>query len=221
MTDPTTADRHTCHNQKAAAGPAWQCPRCSLPPAHQTTLRDRIAEAALAAVEAALGDTLVPAARAEALAGVVAVLPAPADRAAVIREIADEIAGIDFHPNARARSLDIAAGLARRLRRVADETATTETQAALVYVGGCTCAPGPEGQHEGHCGYVPDDTTVADTLPAWLNQRFDPRGPDWEQLDEDDRMYWEHQARAVRRAVARGGFKQPAAGAQQDGADRG
>ncbi|MFG6295544.1 hypothetical protein, partial [Streptomyces rochei] len=35
-----------------------------------------------------------------------------------------------FHPNARARSLDIAAGLARRLRRRADETATTETQAA-------------------------------------------------------------------------------------------
>lgn len=45
----------------------------------------------------------------------------PADRAAVLREAADEIAGIDFHPNARARSLDIAAGLARRLRRLADE----------------------------------------------------------------------------------------------------
>lgn len=51
------------------------------------------------------------------------------DRAAILREIADEIAGIDFHPNARARSLDIAAGFARRLRRMADETATTETQA--------------------------------------------------------------------------------------------
>lgn len=46
-----------------------------------------------------------------------------------------------------------------------------------------------------------------DTLPAWLNQRFDPRGPDWDQLGDDDRSYWEHQARAVRRAVARGGFK--------------
>lgn len=52
------------------------------------------------------------------------------------------------------------------------------------------------------------DTT--DTLPAWLAQRFDPRGADWEQLGDDDRAYWEHQARAVRRAVARGGFKAPA-----------
>ncbi|MFD8839809.1 hypothetical protein [Streptomyces griseofuscus] len=49
----------------------------------------------------------------------------------------------------------------------------------------------------------------ADTLPAWLLQRFDPRSPDWEQLSDDDRAYWEHQARAVRRAVARGGFKAP------------
>jgi hypothetical protein len=58
---------------------------------------------------------------------VLAVLPAPVDRAAVLRDAADEIAGIDFHPNARARSLDIAAGLARRLRCMADETAATET----------------------------------------------------------------------------------------------
>ncbi|MEV3947003.1 hypothetical protein AB0K57_04975 [Streptomyces halstedii] len=49
--------------------------------------------------------------------------PAPADRAAVLREAADEIAGIDFHPNARARSLDIATGLAHRLRRLAGEAA--------------------------------------------------------------------------------------------------
>lgn len=59
-----------------------------------------------------------------------------------------------------------------------------------------------------------------DTLPAWLHQRFDPRGPDWDQLDEDDRSYWEHQARAVRRAVARGGFKSTpvkSAGPDSDG----
>ncbi|MEU0354915.1 ParB N-terminal domain-containing protein, partial [Streptomyces cyaneofuscatus] len=49
--------------------------------------------------------------------------PAPADRATVLREAADQIAGIDFHPNARARSLDIAAGLAHRLRALADEAA--------------------------------------------------------------------------------------------------
>ncbi|MEU5742008.1 hypothetical protein ABZ784_28955 [Streptomyces tendae] len=48
MTDPTT-DRHTCSDRKAAAGPAWECPRCSaasavsLPPAEQTALRDRAA----------------------------------------------------------------------------------------------------------------------------------------------------------------------------------
>lgn len=46
-----------------------------------------------------------------------------------------------------------------------------------------------------------------DTLPAWLYQRFMAGGVDWENLDDGDRAYWEHQARAVRRAVARGGFK--------------
>ncbi|WP_371099893.1 hypothetical protein [Streptomyces sp. PU_AKi4] len=52
----------------------------------------RIAEAALAAVEAALGDTLLPAAREEALAGIVAVLP-PADRTPTIPPQADTAAG--------------------------------------------------------------------------------------------------------------------------------
>ncbi|MFD9004453.1 hypothetical protein ACFV0T_26430 [Streptomyces sp. NPDC059582] len=46
-----------------------------------------------------------------------------------------------------------------------------------------------------------------DTLPAWLRQRFTASGVDWENLDDAERSYWEHQARAVRRAVARGGFK--------------
>lgn len=27
----------------------------------------------------------------------------------------------------------------------------------LAYIGDCTCATGPGGQHEGHCGYVPVD----------------------------------------------------------------
>ncbi|MFJ8929290.1 hypothetical protein ACIRLA_22195 [Streptomyces sp. NPDC102364] len=49
-------------------------------PADQN-LRDRIAQAALHVVEAALGDTLTPSARGEALAGIAAVLPAPADEA--------------------------------------------------------------------------------------------------------------------------------------------
>lgn len=49
----------------------------------------------------------------------------------------------------------------------------------------------------------------ADTLPAWLYSRFMAglSGVGWDNLDADDRAYWEHQARAVRRAVARGGFK--------------
>ncbi|WP_432185442.1 hypothetical protein [Streptomyces tendae] len=47
MTDQTT-DRHTCHNQKAAAGPAWQCPHCSatppvpLPPVVQSPIREQL-----------------------------------------------------------------------------------------------------------------------------------------------------------------------------------
>ncbi|MFE3657213.1 hypothetical protein [Streptomyces sp. NPDC059165] len=40
-------------------------------------------------------------------------------RAAALIEAAEEIEGIDFHPNARVRSLEIAQGLARRLRRLA------------------------------------------------------------------------------------------------------
>lgn len=49
----------------------------------------------------------------------------------------------------------------------------------------------------------------ADTLPAWLYQRFAViHGcPPWDTLTDSDRAYWEHQAAAVRRAVARGGFK--------------
>ncbi|MGW2384444.1 hypothetical protein [Streptomyces sp. NPDC001658] len=52
-----------------------------------------------------------------------------------------------------------------------------------------------------------DEPTAEDTLPAWLARRFDPRGADWDGMSDDDRAYWAHQAAAVRRAVARGGFK--------------
>lgn len=59
----------------------------------------------------------------------------------------------------------------------------------------------------------------ADTLPQWLCQRyrryafpFDKRT--WEQLPDDDRAYWAHEAAAVRRAVARDGFKAPTGGEQ-------
>jgi hypothetical protein len=51
-------------------------------------------------------------------------------------------------------------------------------------------------------------SAAADTLPAWLYWRFTgPDAPTWATLAANDRSYWEHQARAVRRAVARGGFK--------------
>ncbi|MFF1916181.1 hypothetical protein ACFVYE_32260 [Streptomyces sp. NPDC058239] len=53
------------------------------------------------------------------------------------------------------------------------------------------------------------DQQDADTLPAWLHWRFGKHGQRWETLTDDDRSHWEHQARAVRRAVARGGFKRP------------
>jgi hypothetical protein len=50
---------------------------------------------------------------------------------------------------------------------------------------------------------------ATDTLPEWLYQRFAVihGAPTWDQATDSDRAYWEHQARAVRRAVARGGFK--------------
>lgn len=55
----------------------------------------------------------------------------------------------------------------------------------------------------------PTADATPDTLPAWLYQRFAVihGAPPWDRLTDSDRSYWEHQARAVRRAVARGGFK--------------
>jgi hypothetical protein len=55
-----------------------------------------------------------------------------------------------------------------------------------------------------------DDTVkpTADTLPAWLYQRFAVGHIlPFETMGEADWTYWEHEAAAVRRAVARGGFK--------------
>lgn len=51
--------------------------------------------------------------------------------------------------------------------------------------------------------------TGEDTLPQWLQQRFRYVNvpDDWEALGEVERLYWQHEADAVRRAVARNGFK--------------
>lgn len=71
----------------------------------------------------------------------------------------------------------------------------------------------PEDNHD--ASPVPADPDMKpdteDTLPQWLYQRYvpaDERVP-WENLSEEDRSYWEHHAAATRRAVARGGFKDP------------
>lgn len=50
-----------------------------------------------------------------------------------------------------------------------------------------------------------------DTFPQWLRWRFGEHAPEWERLDEADQTFWEHEAAAVRRAVARGGFKREGA----------
>lgn len=56
-------------------------------------------------------------------------------------------------------------------------------------------------------GIIDATTPRSDTFPAWLARRMDPRGPKWDAMSDDDRSYWEHEARAVQRAVARDGFK--------------
>jgi hypothetical protein len=53
-----------------------------------------------------------------------------------------------------------------------------------------------------------------DTLPQWLYQRFACPGQPtariaWDLLEDNIRSYWKHTAAAVRRAVARDGFKEP------------
>lgn len=60
--------------------------------------------------------------------------------------------------------------------------------------------------------YEPVTEPAEDTFPAWLAQRFDPNSPPWDALDHDGRTYWQHEAAAVRRAVARRGFKNDTTG---------
>jgi len=64
-----------------------------------------------------------------------------------------------------------------------------------------------EAQHAHNTAPGSNAEESTDTLPAWLHWRFGKHGQRWADLDADDRAYWEHHARAVRRAVERGGFK--------------
>ncbi|MGC4925600.1 hypothetical protein [Streptomyces sp. DT117] len=103
----------------------------------------------------------------DALAGPEAAAPpAPADRAAILNEVADEIAGIDFHPNARARSIDIATGLVHRIRRLAGEAAAGVQQTTKGDCPACDAGiehavhcPTPE-THNAGCG-CPSDVAAA------------------------------------------------------------
>ncbi len=109
--------------------------------------------------------------------------PAPADRAATLHEAAEAVDNTEF-PDEYVDLFDNGARWASRLlRRLA---------------------------HDAAAGVQPPTTGEADTLAPWLYRRFMVAGVGWDQLDEDDRSYWEHHARAVRRAVARGGFRTPA-----------
>lgn len=60
-------------------------------------------------------------------------------------------------------------------------------------------------------GYMPPELAEQDTLAEWIHNRqrkqnIDMQTP-WSELHVDDVAYWQHEAQAYRRAVARGGFK--------------
>lgn len=71
-----------------------------------------------------------------------------------------------------------------------------------------------EDQHqEGDAEFC--GTYVPDTMAQWLRWRYGSRpyttgdpSKGWDDLSVTDKAYWEHEAAAVKRAVARGGFKE-------------
>lgn len=125
-------DRHDAHDFEVYARPFW-CPGYTpapKPSVGQATLH--VAEAALNAVETALEDTLLPDAREKALAGIAAVLPAPVDQAAVLRQAISRLATRANQapaPRARLHSFhDVAGVLTDELRRMVDEKRAAETR---------------------------------------------------------------------------------------------
>jgi hypothetical protein len=142
-------------------------------PADQTALRDRIA--------AAIWERQNPGRRwadceyrwradAEADAdAVLAVLPAPADRAAVLREAAEVAARF----NSDCQNCAVELEVATKLRRMADEAQQPETQARLAAYQTCgVCSSGyPTGGSCGGCAF--NARMAAEARPV-----FELPGPD-------------------------------------------
>lgn len=185
----------------SASPAAVEPPADQTTPSHRAALSDRIADA----VQPLLMDTLpkaIAAAQArEITAAVLAVLPAPADRATVLRDAADAIDNSERLRDLTDDHMSDINEAANELRRMADETAT-ET-------------PEP---HRG------------DAFEQWLKARRDEWAPEgcqpWQILDQTLEEYRLHadtgtplgehvcEARVVGDCEC---LEQPAAGARQDG----
>jgi hypothetical protein len=152
-------------------------------PADRAALRDRIAMAIEDAPYRHDGTR-----RAWQLAdAVLAVLPAPADRAAIYREVAEELAGINFHPNAKSQNLELCRLLAGRFLRKADEAEYVATPCG---VGGCEPGGEPcstherlmahaEGDHElcgPDCGTSPDRMAVDELAATTCSAQYHGHG---------------------------------------------
>ena len=213
--------------------------------ADRAALRE-IAEAALAAVESALGDTLLPAAREEALAGIVAVLPPPADGAAVLREAADAVFALEYdvmvgeegdeNMGSMREAWDVGTIHASQLlRRMADETATETPSftppAHYRRDDGVDCCVhaipvGPDSCQA--CRELADDQpasgpTVVNQVVAALQAKAQALSVEAEEEMrrdlEEQAQVWHEAADLARRTVRKAARSaQPAAGARQDGA---
>ncbi|MFJ2697468.1 hypothetical protein ACIO5Z_14740 [Streptomyces rochei] len=223
MTDQTATDRHVAEarrdvHESLTLLPAWEADRVRsliadlesavesrtavrmaeaasavpLPPADQTApLRDRIAETIWAQYpDAEPSRTGLVMANPHAVADAVlpVVLSAPADRAAILREAADHLDNSERLRDYTDDHMGDINEAANELRRMADETATTET--------GCWCGH-PEDRHWTGATAM-TFTDGCHDCRGWNGAHVYGQELPW--LPEGD---------------------EPAAGARQDGADRG
>ncbi|WP_406417982.1 hypothetical protein [Streptomyces sp. NBC_01614] len=175
------------------------------PPTEQTALRERIAEA-LASYDLCY---FSEGRRYETAAAILAVLPPPADRAAVLTEAADAIDRLraTLAPST-AHRYESGLGLAATdLRRLAAETPQPDTQAARVHIGGnaedcpgCSgtnppypfICPGPDdvvAQPE-----EPDPRPCGDQLTEWTCTLPPGPHPDWKHRDDVNGVWWDQSA---------------------------